>query len=199
MSLSNKKIETKIATRVDETHIVIAWMVHFASVLVNGYEAGHAGNISHETSQEKQSCLLGLEYGGILYFKRAKPSGNLAKLDIRRIDWVFFGRDIDRALVLGNSTSHLSRDDHRARQRRKHSQPSTSWRLDGSPSYLGGTSHGWVPVSTHSTPVPTTVGRLWVAQQQYPHQYCNNIVAAGAAPVAVEQERSASVKLCLYL
>ena len=55
------KIETKIATRVDETHIVIAWMVHFASVLVHGYEAGHAGT-SHETSQEKQSCLLGLEY-----------------------------------------------------------------------------------------------------------------------------------------
>ena len=27
-----------------------------------------------------------------------------------------------------------------------------------------GSSHGWVPVDTHSTPVPTTVGRLWVAQ-----------------------------------
>ena len=27
-----------------------------------------------------------------------------------------------------------------------------------------GTSHGWVPVDTYSTPVPTSVGRLWVAQ-----------------------------------
>ena len=30
----------------------------------------------------------------------------------------------------------------------------TSWRSDGSPSCLGGSSHRWVPVNTHSTPVP---------------------------------------------
>ena len=34
---------------------------------------------------------------------------------------------------------------------------STSWRSDGSPSCLGGSSHGWVLVKTHSTPVPTSV------------------------------------------
>ena len=42
-----------------------------------------------------------------------------------------------------------------------------SWRTDGSPSCLGGSSHGCVPVETHSTPVPTSVGRLWVAHQQH--------------------------------
>ena len=40
---------------------------------------------------------------------------------------------------------------------------STSWRSDGSPSCLGVSSHRWVPVKTHSTPVPTSVRRLWVA------------------------------------
>ena len=30
----------------------------------------------------------------------------------------------------------------------------TSWRSDGSPSCLGGSSHRWVPVNNHSTPVP---------------------------------------------
>ena len=40
---------------------------------------------------------------------------------------------------------------------------STGWRSDGSPSSLGGSSHGWVPVNTHSTPVPGTPGMLWVA------------------------------------
>ena len=40
---------------------------------------------------------------------------------------------------------------------------STSWRSDGSPSCLGGSSHGWVLVKTHITPVPTLVERLWVA------------------------------------
>ena len=35
----------------------------------------------------------------------------------------------------------------------------------GSPSCLGGLSHGWFRVKTHSTPVPTSVGRLWVAHQ----------------------------------
>ena len=33
-------------------------------------------------------------------------------------------------------------------------------------SCLDGASHGWVPVNTHSTPVPGTPGRLWVAHQQ---------------------------------
>ena len=40
---------------------------------------------------------------------------------------------------------------------------STSWRSDGPPSCLGGSSHGWVPVKTHSAPVPTSVERLWLA------------------------------------
>ena len=42
---------------------------------------------------------------------------------------------------------------------------STSWRSDGSPSCLDGSSHGWVPVENHSTPVPTSVVRLWVAHR----------------------------------
>ena len=54
----------------------------------------------------------------------------------------------------------ISHDNHRTS---KHA--STSWRSDGSPSCLGGSSHGWVPVKTHSTPVPTSVGRLRVAHQ----------------------------------
>ena len=42
---------------------------------------------------------------------------------------------------------------------------SMSWRSDGSPLCLGGSSHGWVPVKSHSTPVPTSMVRLWVAHQ----------------------------------
>ena len=47
--------------------------------------------------------------------------------------------------VLGDSMSHHSHDDDRARQRHNQSQPtqSMSWRFDGSPSCLGGSSHGW--------------------------------------------------------
>ena len=40
-----------------------------------------------------------------------------------------------------------------------------SWRSDVPPHPAWrGASHGWVPVVTHSTPVPTPVGRLWVAR-----------------------------------
>ena len=43
-------------------------------------------------------------------------------------------------------------DIHRARiQATTHC---TSWRSDGSPPCLGESSHRWVPVNTHSTPVP---------------------------------------------
>ena len=65
-------------------------------------------------------------------------------------------------------TSHMtSTEEDNDTCTRNHTQ-STSWHFDGSPSCLGGSSHGWVPVNTHSTPVPTSEGRLWVAQQHYP-------------------------------
>ena len=54
-----------------------------------------------------------------------------------------------------NLTTTISHDNNNHRTR-KHA--STSWRSDGSPSCLGGSSHGWVPVITHSTPVPTSKG-----------------------------------------
>ena len=43
-------------------------------------------------------------------------------------------------------------------------QHGTSWRSDVPPPCLGGASHGWVPVNTHSTPVPNSVKRSWVNQ-----------------------------------
>ena len=63
-----------------------------------------------------------------------------------------------RSVRYTSLTTTISHDNHRTS---KHA--STSWRSDGSPPCLGGSSHGWVPVKTPSTPVPTSVERLWVA------------------------------------
>ena len=73
-------------------------------------------------------------------------------------------------------TTHLSHDDHRARQRHKHSQPRKA-RAGALCSESPWTRQhtGGFPVNTHSTPVPTTVGRLWVAQQHCPHHNFFNI------------------------
>ena len=49
-------------------------------------------------------------------------------------------------------TATMSHDNNNHRTS-KHA--SRSWRSDCSPSCLGGSSHGWVPVKTHCTPVPT--------------------------------------------
>ena len=39
-----------------------------------------------------------------------------------------------------------------------------SWRSDApNPPWMGA-SHGWVPIDTHSIPVPFSEGRLWVAR-----------------------------------
>ena len=79
----------------------------------------------------------------------------------------------------------------------------TSWHSDGSPSYLGGSSHGWVPVNTHGTPVLTSVRRLWVAhspralhgQVMSPrHQNSFNLVAE---QVSVQDE-SVQQACCLF-
>ena len=40
-------------------------------------------------------------------------------------------------------------------------------------SCMGGSSHGWVPVDTHSTPVLITVRRLWLAHLPHPHAHDN--------------------------
>ena len=59
--------------------------------------------------------------------------------------------------------NYLNQHDNNNHRTSKHA--SKSWRSDGSPSCLAGSSHGWVAVKTHSTPVPTSVERLWVAHQ----------------------------------
>ena len=43
------------------------------------------------------------------------------------------------------------------------SKQRASWLCGDPPPCLGGSSHRWVPVNTHSTPVPSMNGRLWVA------------------------------------
>ena len=43
----------------------------------------------------------------------------------------------------------------------------TSWRSAGSPPCLSESTHGWVPVNTHSTPVLPKGMRLWVAHEQH--------------------------------
>ena len=68
--------------------------------------------------------------------------------------WQHRSRRGVRYTSLSTTISH-DNNNHRTS---KHA--SKSWRSGGSPSCLGGSSHGWVPVKTHSTPVPTSVGRL---------------------------------------
>ena len=78
-------------------------------------------------------------------------------------------------------TTTISHDNNNHRTS-KHA--STSWRSDGSPSCLGGSSHGWVPVKTHSTPVPLRWGGCGLLTGTPTHnnepkktQHNNNMVA----------------------
>ena len=50
------------------------------------------------------------------------------------------------------------------------------------PSCLGGGPHRWVPVKTHSTPVRTSVRRLWVAQHKTPHEPKRLTLREGQVP-----------------
>ena len=60
-------------------------------------------------------------------------------------------------------TSLTTRNSHDCNNHRTSKHASTSWRSDGSQSCLGWSSHGGSRSKPHSTPVPTSVGRLWVA------------------------------------
>ena len=81
-------------------------------------------------------------------------------MDVSSRDRPTLTASVEEGVRYTSLTTTISHDNNNHRTS-KHA--STSWRSDGSPSCLGGSSHGWVPVKTHSTPVPTSVGRLWVA------------------------------------
>ena len=53
----------------------------------------------------------------------------------------------------------------------------TSCRSDGSPPCLGGSSHGWVPVDSHSTPCSRKGGGCWwfTAQKHNMSPDCNSV------------------------
>ena len=72
-------------------------------------------------------------------------------------------RWLSRVGVLESSTSPMPHSPLTRQPQAQAITQCTSWRSDGSPSCLGGSPHGWVTVNTHSTPVPGTPGRLWVA------------------------------------
>ena len=52
-----------------------------------------------------------------------------------------------------------------------------------------GVSHGWVKVNTHSTPVPGSPGRLWVAHRSIqPHQPTSPTDFTGPESTALSEE-----------
>ena len=75
--------------------------------------------------------------------------------------------------LLGISTSSMKHSPLTQQPQAQAITQCTSWRSGGSPSCLGGPSHGWVPVDTHSTPVLTSVRRLWVAHSPQAHHEPN--------------------------
>ena len=89
-------LETRLKCGIPAQHNVIAWLVEFAGVLVNKYEVGRDGKTPYERLRGKNSKLLGLEFGELLNFRRARmPTQDgkckLAKLDSLWSDGIFLG------------------------------------------------------------------------------------------------------------
>ena len=89
-------LEARLGCKIHAQHNAIAWLVEFAGVLVNRYEVGRDGKTPYERLHGKSSKLLGLEFGELLNFRRARvPTREgrhrLAKLDSLWDDGVFLG------------------------------------------------------------------------------------------------------------
>ena len=83
------------------------------------------------------------------------------------------GKDI----TIERYTSLILTISHDNNNHRTSKHASKSWRFDGSPSWLGGSSHGWVPVKTHSAPVPTSVNSPAHNNESKKTQHDNKMVA----------------------
>ena len=54
---------------------IIAWMVEYASVLLNRYEVGRDGKTAYERLRGRKSKMLGVEFGELVHFRRT-PLGD---------------------------------------------------------------------------------------------------------------------------
>ncbi len=60
-------------------HAIVPWIVEYAALLLNRFEAGRDGKTSYERSKGKKSKLLGIEFGVSVLWRRKAIAGARGK------------------------------------------------------------------------------------------------------------------------
>ena len=84
-------LETRLGCKVQADSDILAWLVEYASVLLNRYCVSHDGLTPYERLKGKKSKLIGLEFGERLHYRKQRIGNRLAKLDVMWADGVFLG------------------------------------------------------------------------------------------------------------
>ena len=81
MRVLKDALETRLGCKVGADNEIIAWLIEYASVLLNRYCVSHDGMTPYERLKGKKSKLIGLEFGERVHYRKQKPKSRLAKLD----------------------------------------------------------------------------------------------------------------------
>ena len=84
-------LQRRIRVEIPSDQAIIAWMVEYASVLLNRYEVGKDGKTAYERLRGWKSKVLGVEFGEIVHFRRAPIGDRKDKLDSFWEDGVYLG------------------------------------------------------------------------------------------------------------
>ena len=112
-------LEFRLGVKIPADHDIIAWLVEFASVLLNRYCVSHDGYTAYERLKKKKSRLFGVEFGERVHWRRqkqprqitkeGKQTSKVAKLDSMWEDGVFLGYRTTSAEMIIGTTSGIMR------------------------------------------------------------------------------------------
>ena len=84
-------LEDRWGAKITAKHMVIPWLMEYASHLLNRYEVGHDGRTAYERCKGKPAKTMGVEFGEKVLWRRKPAGGAMAKLTVLWEEGVFLG------------------------------------------------------------------------------------------------------------
>ena len=96
-------LEERINAKLDIGDSIWAWLVEYASYLLNRLEVGKDGKTAYERNKGKHAKVQGVEFGEAILWKRRPVGGALGKLAIMWKDGIFLGvKGTTNEIIIGS-------------------------------------------------------------------------------------------------
>ena len=119
-------LEEHYKTTFSEEHVMLPWLIAYASSLVNKFSIGEDGKTGHERARGRKFNRPLPEFGECVMFAKALPKKNYNKLEAQWESGVFLGiNDLSQELIMGTSEGAI-----KATEFRHKGSEEESWNFD---------------------------------------------------------------------